>query len=166
MPSVFTGELQWGDPFFLLDWELMRVVQSKRQLAVSRTWATKLVVLHITTIHFWSASILCAFSDNVPEILRNVTRAWMSGNATPSGRPRHGCLLAAAAAPALPTCSGRQAVLLVLTVTEPISEVVSGALVLPCAVLIPVCRCCIGRIYWGTLSWLLVWWTVCALAGL
>lgn len=80
---------------------------------------------------FWSASttFICAFSDNVPEILRTLYNcvstannkvrglrespplhvlwlsltagAWWSGSTTPSGRPHHGCLLPAAAAPAL-----------------------------------------------------------------
>lgn len=36
------------------------------------------------------------------------------GSTTPSGRLHRGCLLAAAAAPVVPTCYGRQAELLVL----------------------------------------------------
>ena len=93
-----------------------------------------------------SIIFICAFSDNVPEIVRTLYNCpittndkvrrlrespplrvlWLSvpkpdggGSTTPSGRPRRGCLFAAAAAPALPTCCGRQAAVLLLAAAVP-----------------------------------------------
>lgn len=115
-----------------------------------------------SSVRLRSASIffICAISDNVPGIVRilynclittnNVaqrprespplTVLWLSppepdggGSTTPSGQPRRGCLLAAEAAPALPTCRGTQGAPHVLEGAVLISEVLSGVSVLQCA---------------------------------